>query len=104
MASQTFTAATLAAGIALGAGGTISAQQASADKIMYVKAENTKLNVANLTQVEADKWVVVVCGIVHDNDGKALPETCHQCDASFPVTLEAVKECHAQGEGLVEAE
>lgn len=100
MASNIFTPMTLAAGIALGAGGTISAQQASADKILYVKAENTKLKVANLTQVEADKWVMVVCGIVHDNDGKALPETCHQCDASFPVSLDAVKECHAKGEGL----
>lgn len=100
MASQTLTAATLAAGIAIGAGGTISAQEASADKILFVKSENTKLKVANLTQVEADKWVVVVCGIMHDNDGKALPETCHQCDASFPVSLDAVKECHAKGEGL----
>jgi len=102
MASNTLTAATGIALIALGAGGTISAQQASADKIVYLKAENTKLKVANLTQVEPEKWVVVVCGIVHDNDGKALPETCHQCDASFPVTLDAVKLCHAKGEGLTE--
>jgi len=102
MASQTLTAATLAAGIALGAGGTISAQQSSADKILYVKAENTKLKVANLTQIENGKWTLVVCGIVHDNDGKALPETCHQCDASFPVTLDDVKKCHAIGEGLTQ--
>lgn len=100
MASQTLTAATLAAGIALGAGGTISAQQASADKILYVKAENTKLKVANLTQMEPDKWVMVVCGIVHDNDGKALPETCHQCEAKFPASEADFLACHSKGEGL----
>lgn len=100
MASQTLTSATLAAGIALGAGGTISAQQASADKILYVKAENTKLKVANLTQMEPDKWVMVVCGIVHDNDGKALPETCHQCEAKFPATQADFLACHSKGEGL----
>jgi hypothetical protein len=100
MAPQTLTAVTLTAGIAIGAGGTISAQEASADKILYVKSDNTKLKVANLTQVEDSKWVVVVCGIMHDNDGNALPETCHQCDVSFPVSLDAVKECHAKGEGL----
>lgn len=99
MASQTLTAATLAAGIALGAGGTISAQQASADKILYVKKENTKLKVANFTQQESG-WVMVVCGIMHDNDGKALPETCHQCKAKFPASEADFLTCHSKGEGL----
>lgn len=104
MASNTLTASALAAGIALGAGGVVAQQDAVSDKVILVQAKNTQLKVANLTQVEPDKWVLVVCGIMHDNDGKALPETCHQCDASFPVSLEAVKACHAQGEGLLEAE
>lgn len=99
MASNTLTAATLAAGIALGAGGTISAQQASADKILYVKKENTKLKVANFTQQESG-WVMVVCGIMHDNDGVALPETCHQCEAKFPATQADFLACHSKGEGL----
>lgn len=99
MASNTLTAATLAAGITLGAGGTISAQQASADKILYVKKENTKLKVANFTQQDSG-WVMVVCGIMHDNDGVALPETCHQCEAKFPATQADFLACHSKGEGL----
>jgi len=104
MATQTLTAATLAAGIALGASGTIATQQASADKILYVKAENTQLKVANFTQVTPGEWVLVVCGVMHTNDGVALPETCHECPASFPALQTDIAECHARGEGLIETE
>lgn len=104
MASNTLTAATGIALIAIGAGGTISAQQASADKILYVKQENTKLKVANFTQTEPGKWVMVVCGIMHTNDGVALPETCHQCPAVWPALLSDVEACHGKGEGLIDSE
>lgn len=99
MASQIFNASILSAGIAIGATGTVATQQASADKILYVKKENTKLKVANFTQQESG-WVMVVCGIMHDNDGVALPETCHQCEAKFPATQADFLACHSKGEGL----
>ena len=104
MKTNTVSASILAAGIAIGAGGTISAQQASADKILYVKQENTKLKVANFTQTEPGKWVMVVCGIMHTNDGVALPETCHQCPAVWPALLSDVEACHGKGEGLIDSE
>ena len=99
MASQFLNASILSAGIAIGASGTVATQQASADKILYVKKENTKLKVANFTQQESG-WVMVVCGIMHDNDGKAMPETCHQCEAKFPATQADFLACHSKGEGL----
>ena len=99
MASQILNASILSAGIAIGATGTVATQQASADKILYVKKENTKLKVANFTQQESG-WVMVVCGIMHDNDGVALPETCHQCEAKFPATQADFLACHSKGEGL----
>jgi hypothetical protein len=43
---------------------------------------------------------MVVCGVIHDNDGKALPETCHQCEAKFPATQADFLACHSKGEGL----
>lgn len=104
MASNTVTSITLAAGIALGAGGTIASQQASADKIVSIKAANTLYKVANFTQVQPGKWVLVVCGVMHDNDGNALPETCHQCPAVWPALLSDVEACHAKGEGLIDSE
>lgn len=100
MASQLFNSAILSAGIAIGAGGTVATQQANADKIISIKKENTKLKVSNFTQVEAGKWVMVVCGVMHDNDGNALPETCHQCDAKFPASEADFLACHSKGEGL----
>ena len=99
MASQFINAAVLSAGIAIGASGTVATQQASADKIFYVKKENTKLKVANFTQQDSG-WVLVVCGIMHDNDGNALPETCHQCEAKFPASEADFLACHSKGEGL----
>lgn len=100
MASQFLNASILSAGIAIGASGTVATQQASADKILYVKKENTKLKVANFTQQAEGEWVMVVCGIMHDNDGVALPETCHQCEAKFPATEADFLACHSKGEGL----
>ncbi len=100
MASQLLNASVLSAGIAIGAGGTVASQQASADKIFYVKKENTKLKVANFTQQAEGQWVMVVCGIMHDNEGSPFPETCHQCEAKFPATQEDFLACHSKGEGL----
>jgi hypothetical protein len=100
MASQFINASILSAGIAIGTTGTVATQQASADKILYVKKENTKLKVANFTQMEPNKWVMVVCGVMHDNDGGAFPETCHQCEAKFPATQADFLACHSKGEGL----
>jgi hypothetical protein len=99
MASQFLNASILSAGIAIGATGTVATQQASADKILYVKKENTKLKVANFTQQESG-WVMVVCGIMHDNEGSPFPETCHQCEAKFPATQADFLACHSKGEGL----
>ena len=100
MKTNTVSASILAAGIVLGAGGTIASQQASADKIVSIKSENTFHKVANLTQVQPGEWVLVVCAVMHDNDGKALPETCHECEVSWPLSLSDVHDCHAKGEGL----
>lgn len=104
MKTNTVSASILAAGIALGAGGTIATQQANADKIVSIKAENTVYKVANFTQVKPGEWVLVVCGVMHDNDGVALPETCHQCPAVWPALLSDVEACHAKGEGLIDSE
>jgi len=100
MKTNTLNASILAAGIALGAGGAVVSQAADADKVVKLKKENTRIKVANYTHREDGSWVLVVCGILHDNEGKALPETCHECPAVFPAVEDDFVSCHSMGEGL----